>query len=77
MTGFFRKLLWVTQRDRKEAELREELQFHIEEEANQRQAEGLRDDEALSAARREFQHGAYWSVALTRTSRWCSMAPVL
>jgi macrolide transport system ATP-binding/permease protein len=54
MSAFFRKLRWLTQRDRKEAELREELQFHLEEEAQQRHAQGLAEDEARWAARREL-----------------------
>jgi hypothetical protein len=33
MNSFFRKLRWLTERHNKEAELREELQFHLEEEA--------------------------------------------
>jgi predicted permease len=40
MIAFFRKLFWLTQRRRKEAELQEELQFHIDEEAEQRLAAG-------------------------------------
>ena len=54
MSTFFRKLRWLTQRDRKEAELREELQFHLEEEAEERQALGLAEDQARSAARRDL-----------------------
>jgi hypothetical protein len=38
MNSFFRKLHWLTKRRSKEVELREELQFHLEEEAEQRQA---------------------------------------
>ena len=37
MIEFFRKLKWLAQRRRKEDELREELQFHIDEEAADRQ----------------------------------------
>ena len=37
-----------------EAELREELQFHLKEEADERQALGLAEDEARWAARREL-----------------------
>ncbi len=54
MNSFFRKLRWLAQRRNKEAELREELQFHLEEEAKQRQAEGLAEQEARWAARREL-----------------------
>ena len=46
MRAFLRKLLWLTQRDRKEAELREELQFHLKEEAERRHADGLTEQEA-------------------------------
>ena len=54
MNSFFRKLRWLTRRSDKEAELREELQFHLEEEAEQRQDDGLTEDEARWAARREL-----------------------
>jgi len=37
MNSFFRKLRWLAQRRDKEAELREELQFHLEEEMEERQ----------------------------------------
>ena len=54
MNSFFRKLRWLAKRRDKEAELREELRFHLEEEAEQRQADGLAEDEARWAARREL-----------------------
>jgi predicted permease len=54
MSAFFRKLRWLTQRDRKETDLREELAFHLEEEAQQRQAEGLAEADARRMARREL-----------------------
>jgi putative ABC transport system permease protein len=54
MNSFLRKLRWLAQRSDKEAELREELQFHLEEEAEQRQKEGLPEDEARWAAHREL-----------------------
>ena len=54
MSTFFRKLRWLTQRDRMEAELREELQFHLGEEAEERQALGLVEDQARWAARRDL-----------------------
>jgi macrolide transport system ATP-binding/permease protein len=47
MNSFFRKLRWLMQRRRKEAELHEELQFHLEEEAEQRCGDRI-------AARREL-----------------------
>src|SRR5260221_14358991 len=54
MKYFFRRLSWLARRSRKEAELREELQFHLEEEAEQHQREGLAEEQARWAARREL-----------------------
>src|SRR5262249_36831108 len=54
MTPFFRKVRWWLQRGRREAELREELEFHLQEEREARQAGGLSADEAAWAARREL-----------------------
>src|SRR5688572_8442071 len=54
MGAFFRKLSWLTESRRKEAELREELQFHLDEEVEARRAGGLAEDEARWAARREL-----------------------
>jgi predicted permease len=54
MRSFLRKLRWLTRRSDKDAELREELQFHLQEEAEQRQNDGLTGDEARWAARREL-----------------------
>jgi hypothetical protein len=52
MNSFFRKLGWLWKRRDKEAELREELQFHLEEEAELHQ--GVSPDQARMAARREL-----------------------
>ena len=54
MTFLFRKMRWWLQRRRKEDELREELQFHLAAEIDERRAEGLSEREALSAARRDL-----------------------
>ncbi|MBV8897811.1 MAG: ABC transporter permease [Acidobacteriaceae bacterium] len=54
MIAFFRKLLWITQRRQKEDELREEVQFHLEEDAAERQASGIDEQRAQWAARREL-----------------------
>jgi macrolide transport system ATP-binding/permease protein len=54
MNPFFRKLSWLTKRRRKEEELREELDFHLEEEAEERRARGLTEEEARYAARRDL-----------------------
>src|SRR5688572_30208784 len=54
MKAFLRKLRWLTLRRRKEAELREELAFHMAAEAEERQAAGLSEEQARSAARRDL-----------------------
>jgi hypothetical protein len=50
MTSWIRKLKWLMRRPEKEGELQEELQFHLEEEAGERQAQGLAAEEARRAA---------------------------
>ena len=50
----FRKLSWWLQRRRREAELREELEFHLDEEADARHADGVPLDQARAAARRDL-----------------------
>ena len=54
MASLFRKFTWWLERRRKEEELREELQFHLAEEAGERQAAGLSEDQARWAARRDL-----------------------
>jgi macrolide transport system ATP-binding/permease protein len=54
MSSFFRKLNWLRERRRKEEELEEELRFHLEEEAQERRAEGLTMEGARCAARRDL-----------------------
>jgi putative ABC transport system permease protein len=49
--SFLTRLRWWLQRRRKEDELREELEFHLAEEVDERQAEGLAKNEATWAAR--------------------------
>ena len=73
MSAFFRKLRWLTQRDRKEAELREELQFHLEEEAEERQALGLAEDQARWAARRELGNFALVQEDTRATWGWTTL----
>ena len=53
MTSFFRKLKWLIQ-GRREAELHEELQFHLDEEAEEQAAHGLPHEDAQWAARRDL-----------------------
>lgn len=54
MTPLFRKLKWLTERRSKEAELYDELQFHLDEEAEALRAEGRAAEQARWAARRDF-----------------------
>jgi macrolide transport system ATP-binding/permease protein len=54
MPSPFRKLAWWLRRRRREEGLREELQFHMEHEADERRADGLPEDEARWAARRDL-----------------------
>ena len=54
MNPFFQKLRSLMHRRRKEEDLSDELQFHLDEETEERQAEGLPRDEARRAARRDI-----------------------
>jgi hypothetical protein len=54
MISLLLKLMWWVQRRRKEDELREELQFHLEEEADESRADGLLEDHARRAAYRDL-----------------------
>jgi predicted permease len=54
MTPFFRKFTWWRQRRRKEDELREELEFHLANDADERQTDGLSEEQARWAARRDL-----------------------
>ena len=48
------KLAWWMRRRQKERDLREELEFHLSEEAEEREAAGLSRDQARAAARRDL-----------------------
>ena len=52
MNSFLRKLAWLGRRPRKEADLQEELQFHLEEDAGERIGAGLDPSGARLAAQR-------------------------
>ncbi len=54
MSSFLRKLGWLTRRRNKEEQLAAELQFHLEQEADERQADGMGAEDARWAARREL-----------------------
>ena len=55
MSEWLRKLKWMATRRDKEAELRAELEFDLSEEAELREGEGLRSDDARWAARRSWE----------------------
>jgi macrolide transport system ATP-binding/permease protein len=54
MIALFRKLGWLAQRRGKEEQLAAELQFHLDEETEERRAAGMSAQEASRAARREL-----------------------
>ncbi len=54
MKALFRRLRGLLRRSQREAELRAELHFHLEEEAERRQTDGLAPKEAAFAALRNF-----------------------
>jgi predicted permease len=54
MTSLVRKFTWWWQRRRKQEDLDEELQFHLASEADDRHADGLTEDQAKWAARRDL-----------------------
>src|SRR5258708_39454454 len=54
MSKFFRKLDWLRGRRRKEAELREELECHLSDQAEECKAAGLTEQQARSAAQRDL-----------------------
>jgi predicted permease len=68
MNDFLRKLGWFAQRRRKEAELREELEFHLAEEAEERATNGLAEEDARLAARRDL--GSVALIAEDTRSTW-------
>jgi predicted permease len=68
MKAFLRKLGWAVRRPRREAELREELEFHLAEETEERQAVGFGEDDARFAARRDL--GSVALIAEDTRSTW-------
>src|SRR5437016_14643693 len=70
MSTFWRKLTWLMRRRSREAELQDELQFHLEEEAGERQAQGLAGEEARRAARRELGNVALVQEDTRATWTW-------
>lgn len=58
MRSLLRRVQWWLQGSRKEAQLREELQFHLAKEADERLAAGLKAEDARSAAQRDLGNEA-------------------
>jgi macrolide transport system ATP-binding/permease protein len=54
MSALLRKLAWLFSRRQRDAELREELEFHLAEEISERRARGLSEQQAYAAARRDL-----------------------
>jgi macrolide transport system ATP-binding/permease protein len=54
MTTWLRRIGWWLRRGNREATLREELDFHLEEEARERREDGMSEDTAARAARRDL-----------------------
>jgi macrolide transport system ATP-binding/permease protein len=54
MTSFLRKVQWWLRRRTRDDQLREELEFHMAAEAEERRADGLSAEEAAWAARRDL-----------------------
>lgn len=71
MNRILRKLGWMTQRSRKEAELRDELQFHLQEEAAQ--AARITAEQAMWAARRELGNVTLLMEDTRATWGWTSL----
>jgi hypothetical protein len=57
MNPFFRKFQWFTHRDRREAEVRDELGFHLAEEAEDRRRMGCR------TSKRGRRRGVTWGTS--------------
>ena len=58
MIALLRRLLWWLRPARKEQELGEELQFHLDQEMRERLERGLPEDEARWAAQRDLGNEA-------------------
>jgi predicted permease len=68
MRPFLRKLRWLVARRDRDVELREELAFHLEAEAEAQRTSGASRDQALSAARRDL--GSVAMVAENTRAEW-------
>ncbi len=70
MKSLFRKLRWLIQRSENEAELHEELQFHLEQDAEKARHHGMAPDQARRAARRELGNLARVQESTRATWGW-------
>src|SRR5690348_3922308 len=68
MTSWFRRLLWRVRRKQREADLQEELAFHLNVEADERLEDGLAAQDARLAARRALGNVA--AVAENTRAAW-------
>ena len=77
MISFFRKLGWLARRRSKEDQLAAELQFHLEEEAEERQATGMGAEEARWAALRELGNPGMVREETRATWSWTPLEQLL
>ena len=77
MNAFFRKLLWLKQRKRKEDELHEEIQFHLDEETEQFETDGLPVEEARWAAHRSLGNIGLLNEEVRNMWGWISIERLL
>jgi hypothetical protein len=68
MSEFLRKLRWLARRRERDAELREELEFHLSAETEENKADGLSEVHARSAARSDL--GNVTLIAEDTRAKW-------
>ncbi len=74
MMPLLRRFMWWLQRRRKENDVREELQFHLDQETEERRDAGLSDDDARWAARRDLGNDALLSEEIRGPWTWRPLA---
>ena len=77
MSPIFRKLGWMSRRNRKEDELREELEFYLEEETEEQRAKGLTDAQAQRAARLDLGNSTIVRESTRSTWGWTTIEQLL
>ncbi len=70
MRRLFRKLGWLTRRRSREAELLDELQFHLNEETEERKEQGVAEEDARLAARRDLGNVTLVQESTRAMSTW-------